>query len=288
MLTYAQATLLGLVQGLTELFPISSLGHSVLIPAILQWNVDQHAQPFVLFLIATHFATAIVLLAFFWRDWLKVTQGFFRLIGNFSSRTVEAADTYARLAWLLILATIPAGLIGFIFQNKLEALFAAPRLVAIVLVLNGILLYGVELTKRGRMRFENLRNTGDMAIVKLSAIEAFGAGFMQALALIPGFSRTGSSLAGGLLAGLDHESAARFSFLLATPIILAAALLKLPGLFHANFSILPILLGAVVAGIAAYFSLRFLVRYFKTNTLIPFAWYCIVAGAVSFLLLLHS
>src|SRR5665213_3821747 len=119
MLTYAQAIILGLVQGLTELFPISSLGHSVLIPAILHWNVDQHAEAFVLFLIATHFATALVLLVFFWRDWLKVIQGFFRLLTDFSSRKVDSSDTYARLAWLLIIATIPAGLIGFIFQSKL-------------------------------------------------------------------------------------------------------------------------------------------------------------------------
>ena len=288
MLTYAQALILGLVQGLTELFPISSLGHSVLLPAILHWQIDQSAQPFVLFLIATHLATALVLLGFFWRDWIKVIQGFFRLVTNFSSTKIDSSDTYARLAWLLIIATIPAGLIGFIFQNKLEALFSAPKLVAVVLILNGVLLYGVELTKRGRMRFENLRNTGDAAIVKLSGLEAFGAGLMQALALIPGFSRTGSSLAGGLLAGLDHESAARFSFLLATPIILAAAVLKLPELFHASFSILPILFGSLVAAVAAYCSLRFLVRYFKTNTLIPFAWYCMAAGFVCLLLLLHS
>jgi undecaprenyl-diphosphatase len=285
MMTYTQALVLGLVQGLTELFPISSLGHSVLIPALLHWQLDEHAQFFVLFLVATHLATALVLLAFFWKDWVKVIQGFFRLV---ITRKVDQQDTYARLAWLLIIATIPAGLIGLIFQNKIEALFAAPQLVAIVLLLNGVLLYGVELTKRSRMRFENLRNTGDAAIVKISFFGAIGTGLMQALALIPGFSRTGSSLAGGLLAGLDHESAARFSFLLATPIILAAAVLKLPALFHASFSILPILFGAVIAAIAAFLSLTFLVRYFKTNTLVPFAWYCIIVGALSFLILMYS
>jgi undecaprenyl-diphosphatase len=285
MLTYAQAFILGLLQGLTELFPISSLGHSVLIPALLNWQVDEHAEAFVLFLIATHLATALVLLAFFWRDWVKVIGGFFRLV---ITRTADAQDTYARLAWLIIVATIPAGLIGLIFQNKIESLFAAPKLVAIVLVLNGLLLYGIELTKRRRMRFENLRNTGDAAIVKLSSFEAAGAGLMQALALIPGFSRTGSSLGGGLLAGLDHESAARFSFLLATPIILAASVLKLPELFHAQFSVLPILFGSVVAAVAAFFALAFLVRYFKTNTLVPFAWYCMAVGALSFIILLHS
>ena len=286
MLTYAQAFILGLIQGLTELFPISSLGHSVLIPALLHWQLDEHAQFFVLFLVTTHLATALVLLGFFWQDWLKIIQGFVRLCIRFVTKgAFDSGDTYARLAWLLVVATIPAGLIGLIFQKKIEALFAVPKLVAIVLVLNGLLLYGVELIKKSRMRFENLRHTGDPAIVKLSAPAAFGAGLMQALALIPGFSRTGASLAGGLLTGLDHESAARFSFLLATPIILAAAVLKLPALFTANFNILPILFGALVSAVAAFLSLRFLVMYFKKNTLMPFAWYCIIVGVVSFVIL---
>jgi undecaprenyl-diphosphatase len=286
MITYGQALLLGLLQGFSELFPISSLGHSVLIPALLHWQLDEHSQMFVLFLVVTHLATALVLLAFFWKDWMKVIAGFLRFIEN---RDIGAHDTYARLAWLLIIATIPAGLVGLLFQKKFEALFAAPKLVAIVLILNGLLLFGVELVKRSRRRFENLRNTGDSAIVKISSYSAFGAGSMQALALIPGFSRTGASLAGGLLAGLDHESAARFSFLLATPIILAAAVLKLPALLHVSHTVLmPILFGGVVSAIAAFLSLTFLVRYFKTNTLIPFAWYCVVAGFVSFLLLLYS
>jgi undecaprenyl-diphosphatase len=277
MLTYAQAALLGLVQGLTELFPISSLGHIVLIPALLNWQVSESSEPFVLFLVATHFATALVLLAFFWKDWVKVIVGFFRF---------DPKDVYTRLSWLLIVATIPTGLIGLIFQNKIEGLFSAPKLVALVLILNGLLLYGIELTKRSRLRFENLRVAGDTAISKLSWPQAFGTGLMQSLALIPGFSRTGSSLGGGLLAGLDHESAARFSFLLATPIILAAAVLKLPSLVHAHFSILPILLGAVISAFGAFLSLTFLVRYFKTNTLVPFAWYCIIAGILSFAFLM--
>jgi len=285
MLTYSQALILGLLQGFTELFPISSLGHSVLIPALLNWPLNESSAQFVLLIVATHFATALVLIAFFWNDWMKIIGGFFRLI---LTRKADAQDTYARLAWLLIIATIPAGLLGFIFQNKLEALFAAPKLVAFVLILNGLLLYGIELTKRRRMRFENLRNSGDAAIVKLSWLEAGGAGLMQSLALIPGFSRTGSSLGGGLLAGLDHESAARFSFLLATPIILAAGVLKLPELLHAQFSTLPIFLGAVAAAIASFISVTFLVRYFKTNTLVPFAWYCIIIGAISVFILLHG
>jgi undecaprenyl-diphosphatase len=293
MLTYTQALILGLFQGVTELFPISSLGHTVLIPALLHWNtVDEHSPAFVLFIVATHVATALVLLAFFWREWIQIILGFFRILAALFSKksfseAVDSQDTYARLAWLILIATIPAGIIGFIFQNALAALFAAPTLVAIVLVLNGLLLHGIELTKQSRMRFENLRNTGDAAIVKLSWPEALLTGLMQSLALIPGFSRTGSSLAGGLLAGLDHESAARFSFLLATPIILAAGLLRLPGLFHASFPIAPILFGAVVAAAASFVSVKFLLHYFKTNTLRPFAWYCIVVGIVSLFLLTH-
>ncbi len=288
MLTFAQAGFLGLLQGVTELFPISSLGHSVLIPALLHWQVDQSAQAFVLFLVATHFATACALLLYFWREWLQIIQGFFRMVGQFSARrALDAQDTYAKLAWLLIVATIPAGILGLALQKKIEGLFAAPMLVSLVLVLNGALLYGIELVKRNRLRLENLRNAGDAAIAKLSWPQAFGAGLMQALALIPGFSRTGSSLAGSLLAGLDHESAARFSFLMATPIIFAAALLKLPALLHATFPVAPILFGSVVAAVAAFCSVTFLVRYFKTNTLIPFAWYCIIFGALSFFLLTH-
>ncbi len=282
MLTYGQAIFLGLVQGCTELFPISSLGHSVLITALLHWQLDQNGAYFVVFLVATHFATALVLLAFFWKDWYQMFLGFIRSI---IARRIDPSDTYARLVWVLIIATIPAGLLGIILQKKVEGLFAAPQLVACALILNGVLLYGIEMVKRQRRRYENLRLSGDAAIAKLPWLPALGAGLMQALALIPGFSRTGASLAGGLLAGLDHESAARFSFLLATPIILAAAVLKLPKLLHADFPVGPIFVGALVSGIAAYLSVMFLTRFFKTSTLTIFAWYCIAAGGVSLLLL---
>ncbi len=281
MITYGQAIVLGLLQGFTELFPISSLGHSVLLPALLHWNIDQEAPFFLVFLVATHLATALVLLGFFWKDWWKMTLGLIRSVVN---RRIDPSDTYARLVWVLIIATIPAGILGLLFQKKVEGLFAAPQLVAGALVLNGVLLYGIELVKRQRRRYENLRVTGDSAIAKMPWLAAVGAGTMQALALIPGFSRTGAALAGGLLAGLDHESAARFSFLLATPIILAAAVLKLPTLLHAEYPIGPILVGAVVSGAAALFSVFFLTRYFKTNTLTPFAWYCIAVGATAFIL----
>jgi undecaprenyl-diphosphatase len=190
-------------------------------------------------------------------------------------------DTYARLALLLIIATIPAGLIGLVFQKRLQLLFGSPKIVAVVLIFNGLLLYSIELFKQQRMRRENLRIVGDVAIVKMTWLAALGTGLMQSLALIPGFSRTGSSLAGGLLAGLDRESAARFSFLLATPIIFAAAALKLPELLKVHdYPVAQIGVGALAAGIGAFISASFLTRYFKTNTLRPFAIYCIVAGLI--------
>jgi len=281
MLTYAQAILLGALQGITELFPISSLGHTVIIPALLGWQLDQTSPFFVVFLVATHFATAVVLLAFFWNDWYKVALGFFRSVRG---GRIAAGDTYARLAWLLILGTIPAGLIGLVFQKKFEALFAAPTTVALFLIANGALLYGAEILRRRRSIPEH--GNPDKAIAKLSFLQAIGVGTMQVLALFPGFSRTGAALAGGLAVRLDHISAARLSFLLATPIIFAAALLKLPKLLHApSYQVGPILVGAFAAAIAAFVSITFLTKYFRKNTLTPFAVYCALAGVLFFLVL---
>lgn len=240
---------------------------------------------FVEFLVITHVATALTLLAYFWQDWIRLAKGFIRLI---FTQSTSPTDPYSRLAWLLVVATIPAGLLGLLFQNSIENLFSAPRIVAGMLILNGLLLYIAESLKRRRTRLENTRISGDVAIVtKLSWLSAFGTGLMQALALIPGFSRTGASLTGGLLSGLDRESAARFSFLLATPLILAAGALKLPQLFHAQYPVMPLLFGALIAACASYLSVAFLTRYFRTNTLIPFAWYCIVLGGLSLIALVY-
>jgi undecaprenyl-diphosphatase len=274
-----QAVILGFIQGFTELFPISSLGHSVIIPSLLGWNLDQGAQYFIVFLVATHLATAIVLVLFYFRDWLHIAQGFLRSI---IYRRIDARDTYAKLAWLLIFATIPAGLLGLIFQKKLGALFASPHIVAVFLIGNGILLLVIDKMKRrpsGAAASTTLAL--DTTISRLSVSQALRAGSMQALALFPGFSRTGASMGGGLISGLDHEVAARFSFFLATPIIFAAAALKLPELLHPGYPVVQILAGAAAAAVAAFFSLLFLTRYFKTQTLMPFAIYCMVAGAGS-------
>jgi undecaprenyl-diphosphatase len=285
MISYLQAVLLGLLQGVSELFPISSLGHSVIVPRLLGWSIDQGSDFFLSFLVGMHLATALVLLGFFWRDWLQIAAGLWR---SLQAREIKASDTEARLGWRLVFGTIPAGLLGLAFQTSLQTLFASPGAAAFFLVLNGVLLFGAEWLRRRttRVRFEGLH--GDSEIAQLSWGQAIAVGVLQALALIPGFSRTGAAIAGGLLVGLSHESAARYSFLLATPIIAAAAVLKLPELaLSGNLSSIgPLLVGAACAAVGAFLSVRFLTRYFRTNTLTPFALYCVAAGLLSSLALL--
>jgi undecaprenyl-diphosphatase len=299
MLTYLQAILLGFLQGVTELFPISSLGHSVLVPSLVGWQVDQTDPFFVSFLVLTHLATALVLLGFFWRDWLQMAIGVLRSLFVRPLLAETRANPYARLGWLLIVGTIPAGLIGLLFQKKFEALFAAPQAAALFLIGNGLLLYFAEwLALRNRKRevarsmaanapgVSEIAGSVDERIALLSWWRALGVGTMQCLALFPGFSRTGAAMTGGLAAGLSHEDAARFSFLLATPIILAAAVLKVPHLVLVGGQGMNIALaGAAAAAIAAYLSVRYLSRYFKTRTMRPFAAYCLAAGLVALLAL---
>jgi len=281
MLTVLQAIILGALQGITELFPISSLGHSVIVPALLHWNVNEQDPYFLVFLVATHGATAIVLFLFFWRDWVRIIKGILR---SLYAQRIIAGDTDARLGWLLIIGTIPAGILGLLFEKKIQAIFISPRSAAIFLTCNGILLVGAELLRR-RTRNPSVALEGDARIASLSWSQSFFVGVLQALALIPGFSRTGAALSGGLLVNLSHEDALRFAFLLAVPIIGAAAVLKLPALLHvADHSIIfAMLAGSAAAAICAYLSVRFLSRYFHTekHSLIPFAIYCIIAGAAS-------
>lgn len=279
MLTYPQAVLLGLLQGISELFPISSLGHSVLVPQILHWQLDQASSQFVAFVVVTHLATALVLLGFFWRDWVRITVSMLR---SLYLRRIDAGDTYAKLGWLLVVGTIPAGILGLLLEEELQTLFGAGTLVAAMLILNGLILWGAELLRTRAYRGEG----SDAEFAKLSYPQAFGIGIAQSLALVPGISRTGSAMTGGLLSGLSHESSARFAFLLATPIIFAAAVLKVPDIAAAGVSFVDVaLVGALCAAIAAYVSVRFLVSYFKTKTLTPFAAYCVLAGASALLLL---
>jgi len=284
MLSYFQAAILGILQGVSELFPISSLGHSILLPAVLGWSIDQNANYFLTFLVATHFATAAVLFFLYWSDWLRIISGVFRSI---RVRTIRA-DPDAKLGWLLVVGTVPAGIVGILFQKQVQELFLSPSYVASFLALNGVLLYVAELMRTNAKSGASILDADERIAGEVSWRQSAGVGVMQVLALLPGFSRTGSTIAGGLVVGMTHEDALRFSFLLATPIIGAAAALKLPALFASRDTraIEAALLGATCAAIASYVSVKFLTRYFKTRTLTPFAAYCSLSGLLS-LLLLH-
>ena len=275
LITYPQAIVLGLLQGVSELFPVSSLGHSVILPSLLGWDIHQNDKYFLTFLVATHLATAIVLFIFFWRDWMRIFRGLGRSLRD---REISADDPDAKLGWLLIVGTIPAGILGLTLQDSLRKIFASPTSAAIFLTLNGVLLYGAELLRR---RAPVTEADDDARIARtVSWRDGFFVGAAQAIALIPGFSRSGATMAGGLLVGLSNEDAARFAFLLATPIIGAAAVLKLPELFGSTGDGVrgQALVAALCSAAAAWFSVKFLMRYFETNTLMPFAIYCFVAG----------
>lgn len=288
MISNLQAIVLGALQGFSELFPISSLGHSVIAPRLLGWDIHQGDAFFITFLVATHLATALVLLGFFWADWMRIARGLGR-----SLRDREIADPDARLGWLLVVGTVPAGLLGLLLEHPLRRVFASPTSAAVFLAINGVLLFGAErLRRRGPAALD--RRSGAQAdrliSERLSWRQAIGIGGAQALALLPGISRSGVTMAGGLLAGLSNRDAARFGFLLATPIIGAAAVLKLPELIGPEGDGVrgPAALGALFAGATAYLSVRFLMRFFETNRLTPFAAYCVGAGVIVTAVLLAS
>jgi undecaprenyl-diphosphatase len=285
MLTSLQAALLGLLQGVSELFPISSLGHSIILPGLLGWSIDRNANNFLTFLVATHFATALVLFFFYLDDWVRIIGGMLRSIWTRSLR----GDPDARLGWLLVVGTVPAGMLGLLFEKRLQRLFVSPAYVAGFLLLNGVLLYGAEILRKRAAGAGAVSDPDQRIAVEISWWQSAKVGVMQVMALLPGFSRTGSTIAGGLMVGMAHEDALRFSFLLATPIIAAAAVLKLPALFvSANRAAIDAaLLGGGCAAVAAYLSVKFLTRYFKTRTLTPFAIYCVLAGLSSLMLLRH-
>jgi undecaprenyl-diphosphatase len=266
---------LGLLQGVSELFPVSSLGHSVILPRLLGWDIHQNDPYFLTFLVATHLATAIVLLGFFWRDWVRILRGLGRSLRD---RQIAPEDVDAKLGWLLVVGTIPAGLLGLLLEHKLRHIFASPRSAAFFLILNGFVLYGAELLRR---RAPQTDADDDARIAKQMGWRgAFLVGAAQAIALIPGFSRSGATMGGGLIVGLSHKDAARFAFLLATPIIGAAAVLKLPELFGSQGDGVrgQALVGALCSGVTAYLAVRFLLRFFETNRLTPFAIYCFGVG----------
>ncbi|HEV3226762.1 MAG TPA: undecaprenyl-diphosphate phosphatase [Acidimicrobiales bacterium] len=291
MISYFQAIVIGLLQGVTELFPISSLGHSVLIPAWLGWDNLVSAQSanesfYLAFVVALHVATAMALLVYFRREWVRIIGGF---IATLRTRKIETPDE--RMAWLLIVATVPAGITGLIFEHSLRTLFAKPLAAAIFLAINGaILLAGERYRRRAAVRElavahspHDARSQAVGALDRLDFKEAGAVGFAQIGALFAGISRSGITMVAALVRGFDHEDAVRFSFLLATPIIFAAGVYKVPDLAgHLGDGIRgQAFVGALFAAAAAYVSVRFLVKFFETRTLTPFAIYCLAAGGVS-------
>jgi undecaprenyl-diphosphatase len=275
-ISYLQAIILGALQGISEPFPISSLGHAVLLPKLLGWNIHQNADYFLSFLVATHCATALVLFIYFFEDWKRIWFGFVRSVKGRST----TADNDARLAWIIIIGTIPAGILGLALEHKLRTLFASPTAAAIFLTVNGVLLLAVERFRRRPPHPGDGEGDGDERIAKMSFRQALGIGAAQALALVPGISRSGVTMGGGLLAGLSNEDAARYAFLLATPVIGAAGVLKLPELLGSTGDGVrgQALVGAIAAAITTWAAVKFLLRYFETNRLSPFGIYCICAG----------
>jgi len=290
-MSYLQAIVIGILQGITELFPVSSLGHSVLVPELLGWHslvAGQAADEsfYLAFLVGLHVATAIALVIFFWRDWVDVVRGF---VSSIAKRRIDAPNE--RMAWLLVLGTIPVGIVGLVFEHGLRTLFAKPTAAAIFLCVNGvILLAGERLRRRAATRelVEEHGHHADLArevgrdLDTLDLREGVFIGSSQILALFAGISRSGVTMVAGLLRGLDHEDAARLSFMLATPVILAAGVYKLPDLLGHNGDHVrgQVLVGSLAAGIAAYISVRFLTRWFQTRTLTPFAIYSLAFGAL--------
>ncbi len=279
-ISYFQAIILGLTQGVAEPFPISSLGHAVILPGLAGWHIHQNDKFFLTFLVATHFATALVLLLFFLRDWIKIARGILR---SLRLREIREDDVYARLGWLLVVGTVPAGIIGLLAQEALRKLFASPSVAAAFLIVNGIALLAFERLRKRPPREGDYRGDPDARIARLSWRQAITVGTSQAAALIPGISRSGFAMGGGLFAGLSNEDAAHYSFLLATPVILAAAALKLPELLGPQGSGVrgPALVAGLCAAVTTFFAVKFLLRYFQTNRLSPFGFYCIGLGAVS-------
>jgi undecaprenyl-diphosphatase len=278
-ISYFQAIVLGLLQGVSELFPISSLGHAVIAPRLFGWDIHQNDTFFLTFLVAVHLATALVLLGFFWNDWVRIVKGFFRTIRD---RGIDPSDADARLAWLLIAGTIPAGILGLALESALRKVFASPTSAAIFLFINGLLLFAFEqLRRRAPGAPETEKDEDNRIAERVSWSQAAGVGAAQALALIPGISRSGVTMGGGLMVGLNNEDAAKFAFMLATPIIGAAALLKIPDLLGTagNGVRGPALVAALCAAVTAYLSVRFLMRFFETNRLTPFAIYSTAVGA---------
>jgi undecaprenyl-diphosphatase len=293
-LSYWEAVVVGAVQGVSELFPVSSLGHAVILPALVggQWakdlNVSAPGSSYLAFIVGLHVATALALLVFFWRDWVRIVGG---LVTSIRYRRVQSGPE--RLAWLIILATIPVGIAGLLFEHLFTTVLGRPLPAAAFLAVNGlVLLFGERLRRRSRAPERSDSGAdddtaSDSRIGSMPVRRGLLIGSAQVLALLPGLSRSGATMVAGMAAGLTHREAARFSFLLATPVIFAAGVLKLPALFGPSGAGIggQVLAGSATAFVFALISVGFLDRYFRTRTLIPFAVYCLIAGIVSFVVL---
>jgi len=287
-LTYAEAAVIGLLQGVSELVPVSSLGHSVLLPAIIggRWSrdlsVSSPESPYLAFIVGLHVATAAALVLYFRRDWVRIVSG---LLTSVRDRRVETADQ--RLAWLLVLATIPVGLAGLLFEHAVRTVLSKPNPTAVFLMVNGVVLLVAERLRRQARTDGGDDVAADNRLAAMPVRRALLIGTSQIAALFPGISRSGTTMAVGLTRGLGHEDAARFSFLLATPVIAAAGLLKLPDLAGplGNGIRGQVLLGSVLSFLGAYAAVAFLTRFFHTGSLRPFGVYCLVAGAASLVVL---
>jgi undecaprenyl-diphosphatase len=343
-LTYAEAGIVGLLQGITELFPVSSLGHAVLIPALVggQWaqdlNVSKAESPYLAYIVGLHVATAAAMIIFFWRDWMRIIGAFFASVWHViapepGTRRFEPQNTDQKLAWMIILATIPVGIAGLLLEHTFRTVFSKPLLTATFLFVNGVILMGGERLRRRGAEAESLQvamdqqmaaerqktavaaggygpigggrhSSGQRALKQeqaslavaadrrltgLGFVNALGLGAMQILALLPGISRDGIVMVSGMFRGLSRQDAARFSFLLSAPVILAAGLLKIKDLTGPLGAGIrgQVIFGSLLSGIGAYLALRFLVRYLSNpkRTLTPFAIYCMVAGLGAFIIL---
>ena len=331
-MSYAQAIVIALVQGITELFPVSSLGHSVLVPAWMggSWQtlVTQSSQAssetsfYLAYIVALHCATALALLWFFRTDWVRIIRGLLRsAVRSVGARRLDVTDADERLAWLIVFATIPVGITGLALEHVFRTVFAKPLAAGVLLFINGLILLAGERFRRraiepaptvtvnapvpvavgggpppaedllhdatgGRSAHDiQVARESDNRLATMSYRDGVYIGAMQILALLAGISRSGVTMVGGLWRGLSHEDAARFAFLLATPVILAAGVLKLPSLAGSAGDHIhgQVIVGMVITGFTAYLSVRFLVRYFQTRTLTPFAIYCLLAGGASIL-----
>jgi len=282
-MSLAQALFMGLLQGATELFPVSSLGHAVLIPSLLHWSFKQSDPSFVPFLVLLHLGTAGALLIIYRTQWVDIIKSFFT--AALRGRIETPSE---RLAMLLMVGTIPAAILGVFFETRIKSLFASPYVAAGFLVVNGVLMITFEQLRRRAERRAALdskpridQEQGFAEAERISFRAAALVGACQALAFLPGISRSGVTIGGGLVAGLRHQEAARFSFLLATPVILAAGVLEVPQLCASGVPVGEYIAAAILSGVAAYLSARFLLRYFRSGRLDPYGWYCIGAGLVS-------